>query len=388
MAAIELNLVIDKSAIQSLGDEECFWLHHFTRSVLTPVLHMEILGNLKKDWKGSRSPEDFFRNIAKKAKGHFSYTSLPSDFLMREELLGYRVEMAGRPIVGGTQTVTDSAGQLGVLVLESLEQRDLLRWSAGDFSIEEERLARAWQDVKLQLEAVKGKRYGRPDGLKTLAAVAAAVDAFLNAEGNQWQVLGMIMQQAGLNEKEKKLAKSAWQRLRRPPARAFAPYGHFVLRCTLLMELAESAEHLKQRGSNVIDLLYFYYLPFCQLFVSDDQAHTRLAPYLVRSDQAFLTGTELKESLKRLVAHYNGVSDVERSRGAARYARFLPLDVETPLHSAFDRVAPDWRAKSLKPPPPPISSKSEAEILAELRPMWESIERASKAEEGRNKAGH
>lgn len=375
MADIELNLVIDKSALQSLNHEECFWLHHFTRSVLTPILHIEILGNLKKDWEGDRSPEAFFAGMAKKARGHFSNTSLPSDFLMREELLGYHVEMQGRPIVGGAQEVRDSKGRLGVLVPEGIEQEDLRRWSAGDFSVEEQKLASAWRATLVHLEAVKGKAQRRPDGIRSLDDVAEAVDCFLSGPGNQWQVLSIIMRLAGLNEKEKRHAKARWTSLGRPMSQTFSPYGHFVLRCTLMRELGEEAQFLPKRATNVVDLLYLHYLPFCQLFISGDNVHTRLAPHLVRRDQAFLTSSELKLSLKELQTYFNSKSEAERSRGAARYARFMPLDIETPLHMAFDRVVPSWRKKALKPPPP-MSKEKEAELLAELRPMMEAMGRA------------
>ena len=60
----------------------------------------------------------------------------------------------------------------------------------------------------------------------------------------------------------------------------------------------------KRVNSNLIDLSYLYYLPFCMVFASRDRLHEQLAPLFLRPRQRCVWGDDLKAGLKALNAHY------------------------------------------------------------------------------------
>jgi len=51
-----LNIIIDKSTFQSLNYDELLRLTHYYKHNITPVLVMEILGDLKKEEKDGKPP--------------------------------------------------------------------------------------------------------------------------------------------------------------------------------------------------------------------------------------------------------------------------------------------------------------------------------------------
>ena len=375
----EPSLLADKSALQSLTEEECRWLNHFFRAVITPVIMVETLGNLQKDWRDGRSAEQFLASMARKIRGYFSYPNVEADELILGEFAGYPVEMRGRPCVGGGQMFTDSTGKKGIFFEQSPEERDLHRWSDQDFTDAERELAIAWQETLRQLQVAHGRTTKQPSSLKTLDAAAEAVDNFLTAEGHQWRLLCLAFEMFKLAPAERRLVGERWKMSGRPAVKDFAPYACFVLKCNLLVDVAQDAGFLPDRPTNAIDLLYLHYLPFCQVFVSGDKLHKRLAPYLLRPDQTFVPVEPLKTALQELSRYYAELPDSTRSTGMVNYARFLPLELDTALHEAFDVVNPRWRDEARSPPPPPMTEEAKSRLLEHVRPMREAIERASSA---------
>ena len=59
---------------------------------------------------------------------------------------------------------------------------------------------------------------------------------------------------------------------------------------------------------------YLNYLPFCQVFSSNDRLHRLLAPALTRSNQIFLTGDALKATLRAEAAAWNSLDDAAQGR--------------------------------------------------------------------------
>lgn len=170
-------LLFDKSAIQMLSHDEASWLHHFANTVITPVVMTEALGNLRKEWRDGRSPEQFLASLAAKIKGFHGYHNVPSEEMLHAELAGYEIEMDGRPAVGGGQTVTDSRGHRGIFFGEPPEDAALRRWTDQDFTAAEEELAALWREGLRQRKiASKGRTANNYDiGRLTSVAEVAAV---------------------------------------------------------------------------------------------------------------------------------------------------------------------------------------------------------------------
>jgi len=62
-------------------------------------------------------------------------------------------------------------------------------------------------------------------------------------------------------------------------------------------------EVIGTRPTNRVDLEYLYYLPFCNIFTSNDKIHKQLTPLLLREDQKFIVGEDLKKDFKAIVEH-------------------------------------------------------------------------------------
>jgi hypothetical protein len=74
------------------------------------------------------------------------------------------------------------------------------------------------------------------------------------------------------------------------------------------------------RLSNRVDVAYLYYLPFAMGFVSNDKLHKRVVPLLLRADQTFIDGEELKRDLEALDTHYSDLPAEHLEQGLFRFA--------------------------------------------------------------------
>ena len=53
-----------------------------------------------------------------------------------------------------------------------------------------------------------------------------------------------------------------------------------------------------KEDDNLSDLMYLYYLPFCNVFVSNDRFHRKVVPEFLTPQQKFTWGFDLKEDVK------------------------------------------------------------------------------------------
>ena len=81
------------------------------------------------------------------------------------------------------------------------------------------------------------------------------------------------------------------------------------LKVDLLFHFGLKSELVGTRPTNKVDLEYLYYLPFCNIFSSNDKIHKQLAPLLLRDNQKFIVGEDLKADLKNIVDFLNGKDD-------------------------------------------------------------------------------
>jgi hypothetical protein len=129
-----------------------------------------------------------------------------------------------------------------------------------------------------------------------------------------------------------------------------------LFRLVLFMRIAADLIS-RERPSNQIDLIYVYYLPFCQVFTSSDKLHERVVPLFLRQDQTFVKGQELKADLHKLDEYYSALSEEVKASGLHRFADYPPED------TAF-LVTQLWDAHRL--------GLRQAELLAQL-PIQEQL---------------
>ena len=71
-------------------------------------------------------------------------------------------------------------------------------------------------------------------------------------------------------------------------------------------------DKIKWQPSNMLDVMYLYYLPFCMVFVSEDRVHRALAPSLIRPDQSFVTASEFKQGLRQVSQKWASFSEHQK----------------------------------------------------------------------------
>lgn len=139
-----------------------------------------------------------------------------------------------------------------------------------------------------------------------------------------------------------------------------------------------------ERPSNMIDVAYLYYLPFCMVFVSGDKLHARLAPLLLRPDQRFVMAADLKAGLKTLNEHYAQYRGEIEREGIVRFAPEPPAEVRTIVTDLWDELLlPRGRvtAESEVGPEDAKQAPSNDDLLRMIEQIRESDEHVPEAEQ-------
>ena len=376
-------LIYDKSAMQRLSADEAKWLTHFFRSNITPVYLLEVMGDLAKSAKRG-TPESMVAALAAKTSSLGSLPNVLHTELLDQEILGNPVEMRGVPVVGGAQMVTTSTGKKGVFFDESPEEKTLRRWQDSAFHEKEHAHANAYrQNAKsIDLQAfIRASKAVRPKGEKlasSLCELLEVVDLFLDEPSTQYRTLSTALEMFDQPESSKRHVKKHWAAYGRPPVRHFLPYTHHCMRVFTLFGHGVGLGLISQRPTNVIDLQYLFYLPFCMVFTSADNLHHDLAPLFITDKQRYVKSDDMQAALRELVAYYADHESELRATGMMGFGRYPPLDHDTVIHRIYDDFMPTWREDALAPEKK-ITPEENDRLLRELRPFMDAIEkRASK----------
>lgn len=153
----------------------------------------------------------------------------------------------------------------------------------------------------------------------------------------------------------------------RLPLSIFAPYAAHVLTVDALFHIALASGLISSdRPSNRVDMAYLYYLPFCMVFVSSDNLHRQGAPLLLREDQSFIWGPDLKRALSALDKHYSALPESEKEKGIMQIAPYPPTEIESIVSEAWDKHLPSWREYAQEPPVQPDSNPELVRKLTKL----------------------
>lgn len=160
-----------------------------------------------------------------------------------------------------------------------------------------------------------------------------------------------------------------------PPVIQFAPYATWCFRINIRTELAIIYKLVRKPldAKNSIDRQYLYYLPFCQVFSSNDVFHKTLAPFFLAEAQSFVSGEDLKRDLTKIENVWRAIPPDVKAKGSINYAAYPPRDPELLTHRLWDRhVGVGWQnhAESAIEVTPEI----QAQIMKTLGPMIDAIE--------------
>jgi len=314
-----ISLVIDKSSFQSLNDKELILLHRYFIHNATPILVMEVLGDLKKD--ESHESKVKVQGLANKM--------LPTNSVMNDnyldlitgELLGNYIRMDYRPLLGNAKLLEDGKGILGMKIEESENEKTVTRWKNGEFTDIDELLSQIWRETTTDkdiLENLKRKIQIPDDRIKEIKSIAHAkeyVQELTSNIENQTDLLKVMISEFSVSTADASRIFLRWEQTDRKILAEFAPYAVFCIQIILTFHVALKKGLVGTRPTNKLDLEYLFYLPFCRLFVTDDKFQKMLAPAFLSDEQMFVTGQEIKADLQQIDSYLSTVSekkDVER----------------------------------------------------------------------------
>ena len=102
------TIILDKSAFQALSSREHMFLERCFTQNLTPILAMELLGDLSKEKAGPRGAGEKVKELANKFMGSGPATNIDYRTLCMHSLLGNHIPMRGSIIPQSSRVVRDA----------------------------------------------------------------------------------------------------------------------------------------------------------------------------------------------------------------------------------------------------------------------------------------
>lgn len=343
-------VLFDKSFLQSLSLDEAVLFDNFFSALICPIFYIETLADLEKAERQGRTPEQEVGMIADKTPELGGFPNIHHQTLSVRNLIGAHIEMDRRIAVAGGRPVRVH-GKTGLVHEESPEEKSFSRWQKRQFLEIERDVAKAWRkslsEIDLNMLAAGMQALGIDSkNCRTLEDARRMSGLIFERTDNvpeQIKLARFILNQPIVCEE---FALKAWKSKGCQAFKEFAPYTSHVLSVELFFQMAIAANLIgTERSSNRVDIAYLFYLPFCMVFVSNDNLHRRTASHFLREDQAFIWGPDLKAALKDLVPHYKKFDEQIGQLGLHNFAPVPPPELPQNLVvQIWDRLMnPEWR---------------------------------------------
>jgi hypothetical protein len=339
--------IFDKSALQGLNIDEAVWFEAFLLANVVPVFYVETLADLEKPARANSTSEAEVARLADKTPANAA-PNVHHRQLVLGELAGQRIEMDGRPIIGGGDVKQASDGTVGLHVAEFPETAALRRWQQHDFIAVERAVAKQWRaelaehDPTRLIDLVKTILPAKTK-ISDLDQLKAFIDDFCTSPDPA--LLALAFDLLGVPGEYRTAAFHRWLSAQKPDFCDFAPYTTHVFKVDLLFYLGIERGFISpDRASNKADMAYTYYLPFANVFISGDRLHRRTVPLFVRDNQSYLDAKDFKAALGHFDAHYEALPDEIKQLGVMAFASYPPADVDNAITQLWDKhMRRDWR---------------------------------------------
>lgn len=316
---MNISIIIDKSTFQSLSFDELYRLSCYYKHIITPVLTMEILGDLKKEVQEGRTPSpDRVKDFANKLFPMETIVNSHYKAIIKGELLGTPISLDGRPHVDIKKAVASESGMKGFIIDESEEEKSIYKWKEGNFTEADHELSALWRMITTQEDllerlkkSLKSDAFPKFSDFKELDRYVCEV---LDNQLIQEFLLINLLENYDIDASSGVQIFGRWNQLGKPLIKEFAPYAFHCLRVDALFLFGLTSDLIGTRPTNRVDLEYLYYLPFGHVFTSNDKVHKNLVPILLRDDQKFIAGPDLKQDLKNIVEFLKNLEINERRK--------------------------------------------------------------------------
>ncbi len=308
------HLFLDKSVLQSLSEEEIRCLNQYYLVVYAPVQFIDML--LQKE-------EDGIAEIAHKIH--------PTDPCYT---MHYRISAAlnlldrNYPDRRPSRIDAKLSGKKELPFAPHPEKEVLRCWKAGEYVAAKQVLSKRCRSSTRSIDLEKLRKDYNFPSVTSFAELKSATIAFCDTTDPQQQAanLEFLLEEADLMNIAEPI-RERWLECGKPPLKEFAPYAYYCL-TVFTAFYTTIANGLIDTPTNRVALEYLLYLPFCQVFCSDDLFHKQLAPIFlgdIRKQQDFMDSSELKQDLNNIYAYWQSVSDVERKAYQEKYAYYPPM---------------------------------------------------------------
>lgn len=307
------QLFLDKSALQSLSDEETRCLNRYYMVVYAPVQFIDIL--LQKE-------EGEIAKVAHKIQ--------PMDqcFTMH-----YRISVAHNLLDRNHPDRLPSRIDAILTDQKSLpfgvhpEKEALRCWKVNEFANAKQVLSERWCSSTRTINLDKLQKGFTFPSVTSFTDLKSATLAFCDTVDLQQQSANFefLLDEAdllGISD----VIRDRWFECGMPPLKEFAPYAYYCLTVFTAFYTAIANGLIGSRVSRVA-LEYLLYLPFCQVFCSNDPFHKQFASLFlgdIRKQQDFVDSTELKQDLKHISAYWKSVPDTERKEYQEKFGNYPP----------------------------------------------------------------
>jgi len=341
-------LLVDKSFIQCLSEEEMDFLNKHYLVIIAPILIQEICANLLKYPDNEGLSKTKVSMLAKRAKGLDAHVIGRANSICAASLLGERIELKPIIPISGGHEVTAPDGSKGVVFEESIERKTLARWARLEFKDQDLRLAAEHIDAaSYDLEAsgkAMANEFPRNAMYKSLEGLASSIDLYLTKYPRQEEIIESCMTVLGLPEPVRVPIRTRWTEMGKPHFKAFAEYAFYYhkLGSVFWIGVTSGLIPTSKKAKALCDVQYLNYLPFAHVFCSNDRFQQELSNHFLRNDQEFIWGEDLKRDLGTIASCYRRMTEKDREYYALHYGHYPPPIIGSITYGLWQKYMRPW----------------------------------------------
>jgi hypothetical protein len=315
--------LFDKSAIQGMTRDEIDVLSRCDiYQNVPPVLMGEILGDVAKDHKKGRGDTaEMVKSLAHKIGGFHSTVSVDYRQICALELLGSEtapLDSFGILPAGMSLRRTED-GDTAALIDQREFNVMIDSWKRGRFTQDEVAWAERWRRTtysfsrEMLTRRLRSKHVllPRPTDIPDCHVV---VSGLLGSAPLQSIWLEYLIEELRMSDRAVEVVRHRWAR-EGAWLSEFAPYAERCMRVILTVTTAANHKLIRWSPTTIVDATYLYYLPLCEIFVSEDHVHKLLAPGLLVAPQKFISTQRLKAVIRPLTERARTAREAARSEG-------------------------------------------------------------------------
>jgi hypothetical protein len=229
-------------------------------------------------------------------------------------------------VIQGGQRVPTGDGGFGIFFDEHPDRERYRRWSSRQFTAQDELEASVWRELSRKVNIEKlahslGKKATPLGHPANLAETLRLVDKLLT-ETAHYQFLASLLRLFAFSEKVQTTTLNRWERFQFKTLDYFAPYCKHVLRVVFLYTIGLANSLITPKPTNVVDIEYLFYLPFCMVFSSGDKFVIEMAKVLLTPKQYFIERNDLKKDMRAVADYYD--ADCEKRKVLAQWYKGKP----------------------------------------------------------------